>query len=456
MVTVAKPSLERTSPMDTMGVTRRTLTAAIVVMALLALGIAIAALAIGGRPDPPALRAAAVTLAGDWRFRVGDDPRWAQAALDDSHWEMIDLTAPPGSHDGDVGLPDYVSGWMAHGHPGHRGYAWYRRSVAVPAEAGPWALLGPTAVDDAYAVYWNGRRLGGSGRLDAPPRPVGTRPMLFRLPADAAGARSVLAVRVYMQPGGENNADAGGLHTAPLLAPQPVAEALHGVQWRRTIAGYIVDVIEPIAMLTLACLALVLRRRSDRKNFLACVAAALALVAARRVGNPIYYWTDLQSLTTNLWLAAVVWTPLGLAAWTFAWNRWCGRPWRTIDVAATLLVLAGIVGALAEWAALIRAARIGSIVLFALIAVRIVRDGPMRTLALATMASILIGLFAGEVSAMGVPGIWFPFGIGVSRTQYAYAIATFLLGLLIVRTLPLEGMKPETNDRPAGIRRSSH
>ena len=34
------------------------------------------------------------------------------------------MTALPGSHDGDVGLPDYVGGWMAYGHPGYHGYAW--------------------------------------------------------------------------------------------------------------------------------------------------------------------------------------------------------------------------------------------------------------------------------------------------------------------------------------------
>src|SRR5690349_24911279 len=32
-------------------------------------------------------------------------------------------------------------------------------------------------------------------------------------------------------------------------------------------------------------------------------------------------------------------------------------------------------------------------------------------------------------------GIWFPFGIGVSRTQYIYAVAVPLLAVLMVRTL---------------------
>jgi hypothetical protein len=61
----------------------------------------------------------------------------------------------------------------------------------------------------------------------------------------------------------------------------------------------------------------------------------------------------------------------------------------------------------------------------------------MRTLALATLATIMVGMFGGELlDPIGVPGIWFPFGIGVSRTQYIYAIAVPLLAFLILRTLP--------------------
>jgi len=49
----------------------------------------------------------------------------------------------------------------------------------------------------------------------------------------------------------------------------------------------------------------------------------------------------------------------------------------------------------------------------------------------------MAALFGGELlDTIGVPGIWFPFGIGVSRTQYVYAIAVPLLAFLIVRTLP--------------------
>jgi hypothetical protein len=60
----------------------------------------------------------------------------------------------------------------------------------------------------------------------------------------------------------------------------------------------------------------------------------------------------------------------------------------------------------------------------------------MRALALTTLALAVLAFFGGELlDPIGVPGIWFPFGIGVSRTQYLYAIFIPLLAFLIVRTL---------------------
>ena len=137
---------------------QRGLIVGIVIATLLLLALTIVDLARGGRPDPPNLRAAATLLDGAWRFRTGDDPRWADINTDDSGWGTIDLTAPPGSHDGDVGLPDYVGGWMSHGHPDYTGYAWYRRGVTVPAGLALWDVLGPTIVEDAYEIYWNGQK----------------------------------------------------------------------------------------------------------------------------------------------------------------------------------------------------------------------------------------------------------------------------------------------------------
>jgi hypothetical protein len=416
----------------------------IIIVTLAALGGVIAILAIGGRPDPPTLRAVAPLLDGTWRFHVGDDPGWANADADDSGWETLDLTAPASSNDGDVGLPNYVSGWMAHGHPGYQGYAWYRRTLTVPAGDRAWDILGPTAVDHGYELYWNGALLGGSGRLGASPRVVGTRPMIFALPADAAGSHAVLAIRVFMQPGyGASDSNGGGIHVAPTLAPRPESHALYRVQWWRTTAGYVVEVIQPFVMFALVGLALWIRPRSSHPSFIVFACIALVLSAAKRLDNAIVSWTDLMTLPTYLWLIQVIWMPLSLAAWTLAWNRWCRHSSRTIDVATLVLGAVGVAGGAMHVMAMTRVYRLGLLALLALIVVRMVRDGTMRIMALATMASILVAQCADELSSIGVPGIWFPFGIGVSRTQYAYAVAIPLLAWLMVRT-----MHPESASTP--------
>lgn len=228
------------------------------------------------------------------------------------------------------------------------------------------------------------------------------------------------------------------MHSPPILAPRPISDEIHRAQWQRTVAGYIVEVIEPITMFAVIGLALWCRPRSSHKSFMILASIALALMAARRLNNAIVAWTDLLDLPTYAWLASVMWIPM-VAVWSLAWNRWCVRPWRSIDAAAVVLALAGIIGAVIHSANVTRDSRLGSIALFVVIGARIVRGGPMRFLALVTLASIMAALFGGELlDTIGLPGIWFPFGIGVSRTQYVYAIAMPLLAVLIARDSPSE------------------
>jgi hypothetical protein len=111
---------------------QRRLTIGITIATLVTLCLVTALLAVGGRPDPQPLRATSILLDGGWQFHTGDNPRWAALNMDDKRWETIDMTAPPGSHDGDVGLPDYVGGWMAHGHPNQKSPTHYGR-VRHPA-----------------------------------------------------------------------------------------------------------------------------------------------------------------------------------------------------------------------------------------------------------------------------------------------------------------------------------
>ena len=376
----------------------------------------------------------------------GDDPRWAAANANDSDWQTIDLTAKQGSHDGDVGLPDYVDGWMAHGHPGYTGYAWYRRGVKVPAGHAAWDMLGPTLVEDGYELYWNGQLLGGSGRLGAHPRVVSTRPLRFALPANAVGTSGVLALRVFELPRAGTGTTGGGMHSPPILAPRPVSDGLHAAQWGRTIAGYIADAAEPLGVFALIGLALWCIPRSNRKEFLILASIALALTALRRLNNALVSWTDVMDLRTYSWMAKFLWMP-AVAAWALAFNRWCARPWRIIDGAAVAIMLAEIAAVEAHWGRVTSISRWGSIALFAVIGARIIQGGTMRMLALINLALITLATFGDELlDPIGVPGICFPFGIGVSRTQYIYAIAIPLLAFLIAKTLS-DYRSPSTSPR---------
>jgi hypothetical protein len=74
--------------------------------------------------------------------------------------------------------------------------------------------------------------------------------------------------------------------------------------------------------------------------------------------------------------------------------------------------------------------------LFCYLAYRGIRIGNRGTwFAIPALLSVGIGLFAQELSLIGVPGIWFPFGVGVSRTEYAYIALDVLLFLYLLHRL---------------------
>ncbi|MGI8436868.1 MAG: hypothetical protein ACR2NX_08180 [Chthoniobacterales bacterium] len=206
--------------------------------------------------------------------------------------------------------------------------------------------------------------------------------------------------------------------------------------------------MEPLAMFSLVGLALWCWPRSSRRGFLIFVSIALALTGARRLNNALVSWTDVLDLPAYSFLAKFMWMPT-VAAWALAWNRWRQPPWRTIDVAALAIMVAEIIGAVTHSANVTSISRLASIALFVVIGVRIVRGGAMRIHALITLALITLTIFGDELlDPIGVPGIWFPFGIGVSRTQYIYALFIPLLAFLVVRTFGGHHPPPNSSKTP--------
>lgn len=198
-------------------------------------------------------------LNGPWKFHLGDSTTWADPNFDDSTWESVDLTAPPGAHDDDVGLTGYVRGWSAKGHPGYSGYAWYRVRVVISASE-TLALTGPPAVDSAYQIFFNGQLLGGAGRFtQKPPTVFSIQPRVYAIPqtlADGEQARlALVAIRVWMGPWDLADPSAGGIHIAPALGDPGSIDSLYQGQWLQTIKGYVVEVAEAAAFLFLALMA---------------------------------------------------------------------------------------------------------------------------------------------------------------------------------------------------------
>lgn len=393
-----------------------------------------------------------VPLNGPWRFHVGDDDRWSSPDFDDSAWEVADLTPASGAHDGDVGLPGYVTGWNQRGHARYTGYAWYRMKVAVDSSKGTaLALTAPTLVDSTYQLYVDGKLLGASGVFSgSSPTVFGVRPSVFPLPSSSSeGTQTYLiAFRVWMDPL-DASEESGGIHVAPVIGDAEGIDRLHQVQWLQTFKGYVADAIEPFAFVVLAImvLGLIASRTSDSYRWLV---VALILLALMRVNQVLFYWTPYLSLRCYDIAVTVVLRPLVLAAWTLAWRDWfrlSGLPWlrRTIVALTVAYVVFALIGrpwfapeATHGLKAVTDMAITGIRLAFAALYLWIIGLGVIRSTKpstyLAALAAILvgIGLFATELNALGIPGIWFPYGTGVARGQYAYAVFVMVLFVLIL------------------------
>jgi hypothetical protein len=392
-----------------------------------------------------------VDLEGPWRFHAGDDVHWAEPVFDDSGWERVDLTPPPGAHDGDVGLTGYVPGWGARGHAGHAGYGWYRIRVAVKAPAtAALALAGPPAVDSAYQVYVNGQLLGGIGDFTATePTLYSIRPRMYPLSEQQTRSGAlVIAFRVWMPPWATGDPAAGGIHIAPCLGETAGIEARYRAQWLQTVKGYIVEVVEALLFVLLAGLAasLTVFDRGDRAYL--WLAAALVITAIYRANQALYFWTGYETVHGYELLIRVLVYPLGMAAYLQAWLAWFrldtpGWLRRAVPVLAGIYVIAeflrrswfhgyfpyGIDVALRY---LILCVRLSFLAMLVLITGRGIRaQGRAGWYALPAVLAIAVARFAQELSAIHVPGIWFPFGTGVSRTQYAYAVFDIALASLL-------------------------
>jgi len=165
--------------------------------------------------------------------------------------------------------------------------------------------------------------------------------------------------------------------------------------------------------------------------------AALLLTAAYRLNQAVYAWLPYESFLAYRAVHLVL-IPPGVAAWIMAWRRWYRlEDWRWLTYAIGIVTLLSAVLVLilsdATLASVRPLWRIPlAIVLFATIVLGLRKRQPDRVLAF-VVAMLAAASQFGVLEALGVPGIWFPFGVGVSLTQYVYAALVVGLAVLLVR-----------------------
>lgn len=236
-----------------------------------------------------------LALMGPWKFRLGDDPDWAQPHYDDSGWQDYTIRGQ--------GWPTQVfrfgaggdPGWAGHGHRGRWGYGWYRIRVDLKHTDGPVSLLMPI-VEDAYTVYWDGTGVGGFGHPERQQSYVG-RTKVFPLPAAlTTPGEHTLAIQIWDRPlrALGNSPAGGGLLGAPLVAESGIATRLELLVQRNLgllLATAAIVEILPFSLLGLVSLVLFLYNRGRREYLwigialLTSILGDLVLAAGTRAGT---------------------------------------------------------------------------------------------------------------------------------------------------------------------------
>ena len=389
------------------------------------------------------------TLNGPWKFIAGDNMQYAETNYDDSQWENMDLTAPPRVHDDDVGLSGYIPGWTAKGHSNYSGYAWYRLKVILDSLPGNnLVFAAPPSVDDAYQLFINGSLLGSAGDFSGTvPTIYSIQPRMFLLPENVKKEKDItIAFRVWMS-SASLGADAGGIHIAPTLGEKNHIEKKYIFQWEQTIKGYIVEVVWPVIFILLAVTMFLLNRGKNPPQSCKWFIAALVLLGLMRLNQAVYFWFHIENSHQAVIVGSVILRPLVLGSWLMAWREWFNlrQPkWvpkiiallTLLFMAAQLLAISWVSHSIhtyfqtiADYARLLLLA-----LLLFIIYLGMRKQGMKDLLVLVAALLMLIALFPKEISDLHIiPGIWFPYGVGVSRGQFFYVAFVFVMYAVLIQ-----------------------
>jgi hypothetical protein len=119
------------------------------------------------------------------------------------------------------------------------------------------------------------------------------------------------------------------------------------------------------------------------------------------------------------------WLPKFIALLTLLYMivQWLGLPWVTTPISHNYFHKAG------DYMRLL----ILALMLF-IIYQGIRKQGMKDLLVFVALFLLTIALFPKEVSDLHIiPGIWFPYGVGVSRAQFIYPVFVFLMYIILIQ-----------------------
>jgi hypothetical protein len=311
--------------------------------------------------------------------------------------------------------------------------------------------VAPPAVDDAYQLFINGSLLGSAGDFSgAVPVLYSIQPRMYPVPDSVRREKNItIAFRVWMSAATLGQVPGlGGIHIAPVLGEKNKVEIRYKAQWNETIKGYIVEVAEPVIFFLLAISMLFFYRRKKLTKQCKWFMLALFFLALARLNQAVISWWQIESVHDYVILRIVILSPLILGCWLMAWREWfeLTRPkWlpvvifiaTAIYMASELLSLSWISGASVHfpYPAIADYTRFLFIALLAFITIKgMIKEGSKELLTLVAIILVSIGLFSKEFSSLNIiPGIWFPYGVGVSRTQYVYAAFVIVMYVILLK-----------------------
>ena len=254
-----------------------------------------------------------------WRFQHGDDPRWADPALDDSSWELVVPQMPPGK------LPR--EGW--------RGVGWFRRHLLV--QGGLWGQpLDMALVTAGVAeVYLDGELLYRTGDFAGPKAPESTpSPRGQWKFAFSARPEHLLAVRYAYPAVRESETRDEGIGFTVSLGKMDASATIQRV---KTVFGVVITLLMFVALLHLALYFFYPKARVNLFYALWMVSFAIVLWRDFIFGQPTRPpWVE--SLNRLLSPSVIIAILLGLLTYYASRDRPFPRTWIAFAATAGLLI----------------------------------------------------------------------------------------------------------------------